>query len=133
MEGKKTAQPTRSAESAESAARAARPSWHVNPLKSPLGCGERHMNLNFRGTRDVLAAEQDRGLQSVGSCPRVVSLAERMFKSLEDPIQVLPQIVISGDGIPGRQRLVIQVIVIDRLPSVMEIDFFNLRGGRASK
>ena len=91
------------------------------------------MNLNFRRTRDVLGAEQDCGLQRIGSSPGVVSFTERMFKSPQHAIQVQAQIVISFDGIPGRQRLVIKVIVINRLLSAPEIHLFDLRRRRASK
>jgi hypothetical protein len=88
------------------------------------------VNLDFRGTCEVLAAEQDGGLERVVSRPGIVSIAEGMLKTLQHPIQVQAQIAVSFDRFSGRERLEVQVVVVGWLSAGAKIDFFNL--GRAS-
>ena len=86
------------------------------------------MHLDFWGTGEVLAVEQDCGLKRVVARPGIVPIAERVLKTWQEPIQVRAQIVISFYRFPGRQRLIVQVVVVDRLPPGAKIDFFNFRG-----
>jgi hypothetical protein len=91
------------------------------------------VNLDFGGTGDILAAEQDRGLQRVISRPRVVPIAEGMRKTFQHPIQVQPQIVISFDGASDWGRLEVQVIVVrGPRPGIVK-DLFEFCGGRLTK
>lgn len=91
------------------------------------------MHLDFRGTGDVLAAEQDGGLKWVASGPRIISIAEGMRKTSKHSLQVQAQFVIFFDGISSRQRLEKQVIVIGRLSSGGIIDLFKLSGRRIAE
>jgi hypothetical protein len=91
------------------------------------------VNLDFGGTGDILAAEQDRGLQRVLSRPSVVPIAEGMREAFQHPIQVESQIIISFDRTSHRRRLKVQVIVVHRLwPGIVK-DLFEFCGGRITK
>jgi hypothetical protein len=87
------------------------------------------VHLDFRGTGLILAAEQDGGFQRVVLCPGIVPIAEGMLETFQHPIQVQAQIAISLDGISGREGLVVEVVVVDRLSTSSVIDFFNFCGG----
>ena len=91
------------------------------------------MNLDFRRTCEVLAAEQDCGFERVVSRPGIVSIAEGMLKTLQHPIQVQAQIAVSFDGFSGRQCLEVEVVVVGWLSASAEIDFFNLRRAGSGK
>jgi hypothetical protein len=91
------------------------------------------MNLDFGGTGDILAAEQDCGLQRVISRPRVVPIAEGVGKTFQRPIQVQAQIIISFDGTSDRRRLEVQVIVVRGLWPGFVIDLFEFCGCRLTK
>jgi hypothetical protein len=80
-----------------------------------------------------LTAEQDGSFSSVVPSPGVVAIAEGMFITLQDPIQVCPEIAIFFYRRPGRKRLVVQMVVIGRLLPGGKIDFFKLGQGSAPK
>ena len=72
-----------------------------------------------------MAAEQDGGLQRVISRPGIVPIAEGMCETFQHPIQIEPQIIISFDRTSDWRRLVVQMIVIDRLWAGLVIDLFK--------
>jgi hypothetical protein len=80
-----------------------------------------------------LTTEQDGSFPSVIPSPGVVAIAEGMFITVQDPIQVRPEIAIFFYRRSDRKRLVVQMVVIGRLLPGGKIDFFKLGQGSASK
>jgi hypothetical protein len=83
------------------------------------------VNLDLGGTGDIWAAQQDGCLQRVISRPGIVPIAEGMRKTFQHPIQIEPQIIISFHGTSDWRRLVVEMIVVDRLWPGIVVDFFK--------